>query len=482
MTNNFIDRERELEKLIALHKKTTPSLVVMRGRRRIGKSRLIAEFATRLKKHKFWSFAGIPPQEGMSAQDQRDNFAERMVGLFKIPLLTFKNWSNAFENLSLHVNEGDIILFDEVSWMAADDPTFIPKFKDWWDRQTIRIIVVLCGSVSTWIEDNILNSTALFGRIALTMTLEPLSVSSSASLIRATGFQGSDYDICQLLNVFGGVPWYLERASSGQTAENIIKQLCFVKDGLLVLEFDRIFHDLFNGKGSVYKKILGSLKDGMKTLSAVREAIDFAHSGTLSQLMEHLIVAGFVTKQKLWSFKTQEKLKQSLYRISDPYMRFYLKVIEPLRDKIDSGAFNDVDVSNIPGFNIHMGLQLEYLLLQDRPLLLKSVGISPLAVECAGPYRQSKTLEKPGCQIDYLVQTDTNSLFVYEFKFQRRELGPEVVDKMKNKISALKIPKGYSCIPVLFHIGGVAASVELDGYFYRIVDIGDFLPRNSERP
>jgi uncharacterized protein len=471
----FIGRKQELEKLQALHRKAVPSLIVIKGRRRIGKSRLIAEFASQTPQHKLWNFAGLAPQEGMTAQTQRDYFGRQLASFLKRPSLAFQDWSDAFDHLSLHVHKGDIILLDEISWMGAKDPSFVPKLKAWWDKQNSPIIVVLCGSISTWIEENILKSTAFFGRITLTLTLEPLSIPESTHLLKAMGFQGSAYDTYKLLGVLGGIPWYLEQVSSGTTADNIIKQLCFEKDGLLVLEFDRIFHDLFNGKGATYKKILGSLKEGMKTLAEIRQDLDFAHSGTLSQLMEHLIIAGFVKKQSLWSFKTTKPLKQSLYRICDPYMRFYLKVIETHRAKIDLGAFDESPLAYLPGFDAHMGLQLEYLLLQNRPLLLKSMGITTNNVTCDGPYRQSQTKNAKGCQIDYLVQTSTRNLFVCEFKFKRRELGTEIIQGMQAKIHALKIPKGYATVPILFHIGGVSSSVETDGYFYRIIDITDFL-------
>ncbi len=250
------------------------------------------------------------------------------------------------------------------------------------------------------------------------------------------GYQGSAYDTLKLLAVFGGIPWYLEQASSGMTADNIIKQLCFEKDGMLVSGFNNIFHDLFSGKDAVYKRILGFLRNGMKTLAEIRMSIEFAHSGTLSQMMEHLITAGFVTKQSLWSFKTLEPLKQSLYRICDPYMRFYLKVIEVNQAKIDSRAFEESPLSSLPGFEAHMGLQLEYLLLQNRPMLLKAIGISPADITCDGPYRQSQTARQKGCQIDYLVQTLTKNLFVWEFKFKRRELGAEVVVAMQDRIKS----------------------------------------------
>lgn len=471
----FIGRASDLERLLTLHKKTIPSLVVVKGRRRIGKSRLISEFALQVPQSKFWSFAGLAPQEGVTAQTQRDYFARQLASILKLPPMTFQDWNDAFEHLSLHIKEGDIVLFDEISWMGSKDPSIIPKLKAWWDKQTVPIVVVLCGSVSTWIEDNILKNTAFFGRVALVLTLEPLSILESAQLLKAVGFQGSSYEIYRLLGILGGVPWYLEQVSAGFTSDAIIKHLCFEKDGLLVLEFDRIFHDLFNGKGVAYKKILNVLKEGMKTLAEIRQAIEFPHSGTLSALMEHLIIAGFVQKQHLWSFKTIKPLKQSLYRICDPYLRFYLKVIEPNRPKIDLKAFDDAPISQIQGFESHIGLQLEYLLLQNRRMLLEMMGIPANEVISDGSFRQSSTARKDGCQIDYLVQTSTKNLFVCEFKFNRREIGSEIIQHVKQKIKALKTPKGYAAVPVLFHIGGVSSIVETSGYFYRIIDIADFL-------
>lgn len=471
----FIGRKPELERLKALYKKKLASLVVLKGRRRIGKSRLIAEFAKISGSQTFWSFAGLAPEDGVSAQDQRDHFGRRLASMLSIPPVTFQDWSDAFEYLSLHIKSGDIVLLDEISWMGSKDPSFIPKLKAWWDKQVTSMLLVFCGSVSTWIEENILNSTAFFGRINLTMTLEPLSLSESADFLRAQGMQLSDYDRYKLLSMVGGVPWYLEQFNANLTADDNIKQLAFEKSGLLVSEFDRIFHDLFGGKGGTYKKILCSLKDGARTLSEIRKVIAFAHSGTLSAMMEHLIVAGFVVKQSLWSFKTTEPLKQSLYRLSDPYMRFYLKIIEPNLAFILDGGFDQVPLSTMPGFEAHMGLQLEALLLQNRPLLLGKLGISPVDIVRSGPYRQAKKSTQQGCQIDYLIQTKTNTLFVCEFKFKRREIDNTIISEMQEKISRLKAPKGFAKVAVLFHLSGVASSVAISPYFYRIVDIADFI-------
>lgn len=471
----FIGRKPELERLKALYKKKKSSLAVVKGRRRIGKSRLIAEFARVAKCQTFWSFAGLAPEDGMSAQEQRDYFARELALMLKIPPMTFQDWSDAFEHLSLYVKAGDVILLDEISWMGSKDPSFISKLKAWWDKQNKHLLLVFCGSVSTWIEENILKSTAFFGRINLTISLEPLSIQESAEFLRKLNIHLSDYDMYKLLSIVGGVPWYLEQFDSSLSADENLKQLAFKKNGLLVTEFDRIFHDLFDGKGATYKKILNSLKDGAKTLSKIRQDINFAHSGTLSQMMSHLTTAGFVVKQPLWSFKTAKPLKQSLYMISDPYMRFYLKIVEPNLNIIADNGFDQVPLSTMVGFDTHMGLQLELLLLQNRQLLIDKLGISSVDIVRHGTFRQAKNTTQQGCQIDYLIQTKTNSLYICEFKFKRREINSEIIAEMKEKISRLKSPKGFAKIPVLFHLSGVSTSVATSSFFYRIIDIAELL-------
>ena len=133
-------------------------------------------------------------------------------------------------------------------------------------------------------------------------------------------------------------------------------------------------------------------------------------------------------------------------------MRFYLKMIEPNLAKISVDGFQDLNLQSLSGFETYLGLQLEYLLLQNRQILLKSMGIKGADIVSDGPYRQTKTRTQQGCQIDYLLQTVTNNLFVCEFKFKRREIGSNIINEIQEKISALKVPKGFASVPVLFHL------------------------------
>jgi len=472
----FTGRERELAQLKSFSRQTGAQLAVIKGRRRVGKSRLIQEFA---QDFQFFSFAGLAPIKGMTAQSERDAFGRQLAHIMGISPVTFTDWTDAFHALTSALSEKPtVILLDEISWMATDDPTFVPKLKNWWDLEISRhpeVVVIICGSVSTWIEENILNSTSFFGRIGLTIHLNPLSLVESCALLRARGFKGSLYEVYKILAVTGGIPWYLEQIQPDCMADDNIKRLCFEKNGLLTTEFEKIFHDLFGEKGSIYKKILRILQTGLKTLADIRKELNYSHSGTLSEFMQNLIVAGFVTQHAQWSLKTGKTAKQTLYRLSDSYSRFYLKYIEPNHTKIHAGHFADIELESLPGWLSTLGVQIENLLLDNRAQLLKSLDITNIDLVGDNPYIQKATARKKGCQIDYLVQTRQRNIFVCEFKFKRNELSTEIIDEMKEKIAKIQVPRGFAIIPVLFHLGGVSESVEDKQYFYRMVDITHFL-------
>ena len=361
----FIGRKKALESLENLIKMSKASLVVMKGRRRIGKSRLAEEFG---KNKVFLPFSGIAPIKGITAQDQRDAFAKQLSSHFHLPKLSFDNWSDVFSFLSTKLSKKPtVILFDEISWMSSKDPTFIPKLKLWWDHISEKyqhLVFILCGSVSTWIDKNIINSTAFFGRISQYIELHELSLPECFDFLQKMNVTASHLDIFKILAVTGGIPWYLEQIDSHQSVDANIKRLCFEKGGILVLEFDQIFHDLFSSRGSTYKKIIEFLAEGMKDLSEIRSHLQYAKSGSLSKYINALKTSGFITQHEHWSFKTGIRKRQTLYRLSDNYLRFYLRYIEPNLSKIEKDAFSDTAISALPGWDVIDGFQIENVLLK----------------------------------------------------------------------------------------------------------------------
>ncbi len=97
--------------------------------------------------------------------------------------------------------------------MSAKDPLFLGKLKNAWDlefKQNAELILILCGSVSSWIEENILKSSGFMGRVSLTLFLQELSLFTANQMLHSIGFKGSDYDRFKILSITGGIPRYLE--------------------------------------------------------------------------------------------------------------------------------------------------------------------------------------------------------------------------------------------------------------------------------
>ncbi|MDP6502070.1 MAG: ATP-binding protein, partial [Planctomycetota bacterium] len=180
MKCRFIGRDYELETLQGLVEKQAASLVVITGRRRIGKSRLIEEFAERNGKYRHASISALAPQPGITPELQKKAFAEQMQREMGMPPVQHADWLDLFTHLARATEKKKwIVLLDEISWMAKDDPEFLPKLKIAWDlhfKKNPKLILFLCGSVSSWLDKNILSNTGFVGRVSKHLRVEELSM------------------------------------------------------------------------------------------------------------------------------------------------------------------------------------------------------------------------------------------------------------------------------------------------------------------
>lgn len=474
---SFVGRERELRDLKLLLERKTASLVVIKGRRRIGKSRLIEEFS---KEKVFLRFEGIAPTKYTTAQDQRKEFARQINEQLKIPgLEQIKDWGDLFTVLAESVkNEQVIILFDEITWMGSKDANFLGKLKIVWDQRFQKnpnLILILCGSLSSWIEKNIINSTGFLGRISLKLTLGELSLSECNVLLESLRFRGSAQEKFMALALTGGVPWYIEQINPALPMNENIRALCFEPDGLFVEEFRYIFNDLFGKRSPVCKKIVESLKDGAKEYKEIVKNTRYPSGGPLSDYLDDLVVSGFLEREHAWSLKDGEELKPSKYRIRDNYLRYYLKYIFPYLRKIKKGLFRTTSPFSLPGWEGVMGLQFENLVLNNRTALWKNLNLRNEDIVFENPYFQTQSLKTPGCQIDYVIQTRFKNIYVCEIKFSHNPISLDVIKEMEAKLQALKIPRGFAALPILIHMNGVKESVVQAGYFAKIIDFSENL-------
>lgn len=472
----FVGRADELNSLTDLTQKRSSSLVVIKGRRRIGKSTLVEEFA---RDTRFLRFAGLPPIDKTTAQSQMEEFSKQLALNLNAPRMVANDWSELFQFLARETKSGRVvILFDEISWMGSKDPDFLGKLKNSWDHELKKnpeLILILCGSVSAWIEENILRSTGFMGRLSLVLDLNELSALECNQLLTAIGFRGNAYEKFKILSVTGGIPRYLEEIKSDRLADENIKDLCFTKKGVLYREFKDIFLDIFARRSETYKKIVGTLVDGDKDFEGIASHLGVEKSGHVSEHLNNLTQSGFIRRDYTWNVKEGKESILSRYRLSDNYLRFYLKYIDKNKNKIETKRFDNQSLSSLPGFKSIMGLQFENLVLNNRDFIWKKLHVYSSEITTDNPYFQRPQLRKKGCQIDYLIQTKTNVLYACEIKFSKDEIKSEVIPQMQEKIKQFYLPRGFSIMPVLIHVNGVTDGVIDAQYFSHIIDFSQVL-------
>lgn len=476
--NPFFGRQGELEKLQRLLKKNTASLAVIKGRRRVGKSRLAEEFGKAL--NKVYTFIGLPPEEKVTSQMQRENFTSQLFRYFKIPgMQKLTDWSDILWHLAEKTKKGRVlIILDEINWMGSKDPTFLGKLKTVWDqyfRMNPQLIMILSGSMSAWIEENILNSTAFVGRVSLDLTLQELPLCQCSHFWRKNEDFISSYEKFKVLSVTGGIPRYLEEIDPTVSSDENIRRLCFEKEGLLFDEFEKIFTDLFKKKGESYRQILERLAIGKADIDQISQSLHMKKGGTITDYLHDLKVTGFISQDSTWNLKSGTVSKLSYYRLKDNYTRFYLKYIKPNKEKIAKGV-----MAKPPSWDSIMGLQFENLVLSNTKTLWQKLLVRPDDIVFENPFFQRKTAIQQGCQIDYLIHTKYNILYVCEIKFSRDFIKTDVIEEMKIKISRLKTPKYFSIMPVLIHVNGVVDQVIESEFFSYIIDFSTFLKQYKD--
>lgn len=474
--SDFLGREYEMGLLNNLLSKKTASLVVIKGRRRIGKSRLVEEFA---QVHQFYSFSGIPPHQKTTNISEKEAFLKQLHKYFKKVNIENNDWWDIFWFLAEKTKKGRvIILFDEISWMGSQDPDFLGKLKTVWDtcfKKNRELILVLCGSVSIWIKKHILNNTGFVGRLSLQLTLTELPLSVCNKFFHERMDQLSAYEKFKFLSVTGGIPRYLEELKANVSIENNINQMCFHSSGILFNEFDQIFNDSLSSDSKVYRAIVETLIAGPMERQAIAEKLMHAPDGAFTEHLDNLVIAGFITRDYTWDIKNKNTSKLSHYRLSDNYIRFYLKYIRPQYSVIKSKKYKVDSLANLTGWSSMIALQFENLVLLSRDNIQKILGLSCDDIERDNPFFQRKTKKVKGCQIDYLIQTKTLTLYACEIKFSRNEIKSDIISEMKSRLSNLVLPRGFSCLPVLIHVNGVHDNVIDSNYFFKIIEFSDLL-------
>jgi len=411
----LVGREEQNEIFKEVLASAKSELVVVYGRRRVGKTYLIKNvLGNRIN----FEMTGI--QNG-NLNDQLENFTSKLsekefgnIGLEKP-----KSWMQAFSLLkkylsSLKSKKKKVIFFDELPWIATHKSKFLGMLGHFWNDWAVynNVLVVVCGSAASWMIKNVLNNKgSLHNRATQYIPLQPFNLLETERFLKAKKIKANRYQVVQLYMALGGIPYYLELLKANQSIPQNIDRLCFDSNGFLRDEFDRLFNSLFE-KSENHVAVVKALASKWKGLTRkeIAVATRLSNSGSLTRILEELEKSAFIQTY----FPFGKKKKGTLYRLTDNFSLFYLKVISKRSLRNQKGVFMKIFTN--PDFRVWSGYAFENTCFIHHRQIARALGISTILHEFSS-YQFLGNETYTGIQIDLLIDRADGVINLCEIKF-----------------------------------------------------------------
>ncbi|RLC25492.1 MAG: hypothetical protein DRH93_01665 [Deltaproteobacteria bacterium] len=476
----FVGRKKELALLDEAYTSKKGELVVIYGRRRIGKSRLIQNFTQ--GKKKVFSFEAL---ENETTQKQISHFAQQLQKQTNDPLLDsvdLKKWENIFyyfTERTLQFKKSakgkTILFFDEFQWMAVGRSRLVSLLKFFWDNfwKEKNIMLILCGSIASFMVKKVLRSKALYGRTTLEILLKGLSPVDSLSLLRQ---KRSNEETMKYIMVFGGVPKYLEQINTNKSFNQNMNVLCFSSQGIMVHEVDRIFYNQFR-EARTYLRIVNLLEDSIHSMGEISKKLKIASGGGLKQYLDNLELAEIIRPYTPLDRLETSKFKK--YTLCDEYLLFYFKYIKPnIKTINESTSKKKFETLTGEGFKSWLGFSFERFCLKYSGTLARIMNFED-EVLLASPFfgRNDRKF-----QIDLLYKRADKVITICEIKHHNKKIGTKIIPEMERKCSLFKAPRDYTVEKALISLYGPDESLKNTDYFHHIVTLDDIFENVSSTP
>lgn len=446
MKQNIIGRKREIQDLEELYNSGRAEFVAVYGRRRVGKTFLIRElFSDRFA----FYHTGLSPAElsGVELKKQQlQAFHTSLVRYGDNHSAIPGNWLEAFDRLSrlLEKKEEDrlVVFLDELPWMDTPKSGFITALEHFWNGWASgdkRIMLVACGSSTSWISDKLVNNHGgLYGRLTGEIKLSAFTLGECEEYFSKCGMVIDRYDQLQCYMVFGGIPYYLSLLKRGLSISQNIDRLFFSPDGALRMEFDRLFASVFANADDckAIVTLLATRRIGF-TRKEIAERTRLAYGGGLTTTLRSLIVSDFVTPYV--NFGHNER--HTYYRLSDLFSMFYLHFLSKRRST--NATFWQNNVSS-PAIIAWRGFAFEAVCFSHIAQIKRALGITGVQTEVS-PWHSDR--KSGGAQIDMVISRADRVINLCEMKFSSDDFRVDAAyDKeLRHKLSVFNEETGTRC-------------------------------------
>lgn len=421
---SFVDRQGELEVLERLHRSRHAEMVVIYGRRRVGKSALLLEFC-RDKPHAYYMASQV------RERDSLDQFREVLRRSLPDPLLEnvqFPSWDAALERVARQVGGRRFILaIDEFPYLCLESPGLPSILQRWWDLTARRtqILLILCGSHVGFMEGQVLGERSpLFGRRTAQVRLGPMRAWEAARF-----FPGwSARDRLTAVGVLGGIPAYLERVEPSEGLRRCLLREAFDPRGFLFDEVSFLLR-MELSHTATYMSVLKAIARGATRVSEIAGKAGLAVT-SLVRYLHTLGDLGLVRRDVPFTEASPEKSKRGIYAVDDPFVSFWCRFVLQNQPMIQAGHGEAVWREVVePDLDGHMGGIFESMCRSA-----VAHGQVPLI---GGAPRRVGRLWGGGLEIDLLAELPGGSLLVGECKWTRRPVGPEALARLERSAGCI---------------------------------------------
>ena len=413
----MIGREKERKILLDAVQSDESQFIAVYGRRRVGKTYLIRETF----EYNF-SFQHTGLQNGdKSEQLKAFERSLKSSGMKNVPALS--DWFDAFYNLGQFLDslpDGKKVVFiDELPWLDTPKSKMVNALDHFWNAwATARkdIILVVCGSATSWIISKIVkNYGGLHNRLTRQIYLEPFTLHECELFANANHLGMSRRNILETFMVFGGIPYYWKFLQKGESYAQSIDRLFFSKNGELKNEYNALYASLFKNPQPYIEivSVLGHKKAGMTRQEIIME-LKKNEGGKLSSVLEELEQCDFIR-----SFQSIGKQKkETVYQLIDNFTLFYFKFIDGQKTN-EKNYWSKMMQKNV--YAVWSGLAFERICFQHIEQIKKALGISGVISNVYSWTYKSDGDGENGVQIDMLIDRDDNVINLCEIKFSKSE-------------------------------------------------------------
>lgn len=414
----IVGRKREIEELKSIYQRRQAQLVAVYGRRRVGKTYLVREL---FKEQFAFYHTGVSPLELKDG-----NLLEAQLKAFNSSLIRYgakvearpKDWMEAFDRLSTLLstqdnNQRQVVFIDEMPWMDTPRSGFITAFEHFWNGWGAgqeNLMLIVCGSATSWIQDNLINSYGgLYARLNAEIRLSPFTLQETEQLLQAQGITLSRYDILQLYMAVGGIPMYLSYALPGYSLAQLVDKLYFNRQAKLRDEFERLFCSIFKSPDNYMSviRLLSKRQDGYSR-DDISQKTGIASGKNLTSILRALETSDFIECYKPF----ENNKRNMLYRLTDPFCLFYLNQVEGQ----ERGEHFWCDNENSPLLNTWRGRAFENACLMHIDQIKAAMGVGGIRSENASWTMRGMDGQQ-GMQIDLIINRSDRVVNLCEMKF-----------------------------------------------------------------